>query len=263
MNPETQSNLPVAETLPAPEVLNITNLEELNGVLSQYSIDTFNWTKGSDQLLKEIKDGETELKVVDGKLERHTNTALITVISPDGLSKLVEDRQEIKPVVNENDEVIEEGYTKRRGLTELAEKFKAGEEPMGVARRALTEELGYPKGSTVFDEVTIRPLPVLVDNKAPKSAYQGLTTVNNLSRFLVRMPEELYREDGYTEDQPKKINYMEWKRIKDIQQKARDKNPDGETVSLSQATLNNQTMDNYVAGDENAEETLRAQGLIE
>jgi hypothetical protein len=47
----------------------------------------------------------------------------------------------------------------------------------------------------------------------PPSAYVGLTTVNNLNRFLVVLPDQLFRADGYVEVQIKKTIYMVWKDI--------------------------------------------------
>jgi 8-oxo-dGTP pyrophosphatase MutT (NUDIX family) len=263
MNPELQTQRPlVPETPSETQILDVENINQLNDLLKKYGINTDKWTKSSEKLLTEIKDGETILKVVDSQLERHTNTALITVLSPDGLSKLVEDRQEFRAVTDKDGSVTKEAFTKRRGLTELAEKFKAGENAEEVARRALTEELGYPKDSTIFGDVEIRPLPNPVNNEVPKSAYQGLKTVNNLKRFLVRMPDNLYKEEGYTEVQEEKINYMQWKPITEIKEEKRQKELQKQALALQQATEENQLMDNFMAGDQNASETAKARGLI-
>jgi hypothetical protein len=217
----SQTQIDIASNIPhQPEIklLTVKTLDDLNHLLMSYAIDTTKWSKDIRQLFKEITEGETQMKTRDGKLERHTNTALVSVISPDGMSRLVEDRQEIKDVLNPDGTIQKKGQIKRRGIKELAEKFKTGEDPKDVARRALAEELGLsPEESSALSTVEIKTLPNLVNNITPKSAYEGLTTVNNLNRFLVRMPDEVYKPEGYVERQTIKTNYLVWKPIREIQ----------------------------------------------
>lgn len=176
----------------------VSNVEQLITLLDQYGIDETKWRKTPEDLMKEIFEGETELKSVDGALERHTNTVLMTVCSPDGSQRLIEDRQEFK-----------DGKVVKRGLTEVAEKFKAGENPSEVALRAIKEEL---LSSAEFDSssIELKQIPLPENNIVPPSAYEGLKTVNNMTRFLVKLPIELYEKEGYVEKQKKKTNYMVW-----------------------------------------------------
>ena len=204
--------VPSQEVLkPKSELLNVQSVEELVGILEEQNIDYSEWRKSPEDLYEEIKSLETQLMInSEGGLERHINTVLLKILSPNGMQQLVEDRQVSK----------KDGAVTRRGMTEIAEKHKAGEEPMAVAYRAISEEL---LGNQLFDTDTV-PLREMQSKEkldAPKSAYDGLATVNNITRYIVRLPEDLYRGEGYTEVQEKKTNYMVWKTYQEISEDKR------------------------------------------
>jgi hypothetical protein len=184
------------------QIISISDTASLIKVLANAKINYEAWRKTPDDLFEEISTGETTLKCINGQLERHVSSVFLEVISPDGVHRIVEDRQ-----------VFNDGRKVKRGLKEIAEKHKPGEKPLTVAKRALKEELF--SGMT-YSEDTLLFTPREAPEEAssiPTSAYEGLTTVNNITRFSVQIPKELYKHDGYIEVQLKKTNYYVWEVI--------------------------------------------------
>ena len=54
-----------------------TNLEELENLLRTFNISTTEWAKSPARLMKEIKEKDCYLKIVDGRLERFVDVARI------------------------------------------------------------------------------------------------------------------------------------------------------------------------------------------
>lgn len=187
--------------------IQVNSVEDLLLILDRFGIDYGKWNKTPQDLFGEIENLETTLTsdVHWGKLTRNVQSVFLTVISPDGTMQLVEDHQEYA-----------DGKIVVRGLIEIAEKCKADENPIAVAYRAIREEL---LNGESFDTSSIElvPIPNPETNKVPRSAYEGLNTVNNITRFKVQLTDELFKPEGYKEVQPgKKITYFPWKPISEI-----------------------------------------------
>jgi hypothetical protein len=190
------------EDLPNYIEIAVFALEDVLAALRIHNIDTSQWSKTPEHLLKEIQAGDTRLRVnPQGDLERHTQTLLLTIYSPDNTKRLVEDRQEYK-----------DGIVRKRGTQWISEKHKPGEDIDKLVARAIREEL-FNNEDVDITGVEVRPFPV-PSQEGPKSAYDGLNTVNILTSKLARLPQELYREEGYVEYQNDKTNYFVWEDVR-------------------------------------------------
>lgn len=114
------------------------SLEQLSKILEQYNIDTKNWShvqgnKTPEELCHEIKNGESQLKLIDNKLTRLVRVSSIDVKFQLGEKyfQLIEDKQ-----------ILFSGAIKTRNLSTLTEKLKANEDFLTGAYRCLKEEIG-------------------------------------------------------------------------------------------------------------------------
>ena len=115
-----------------------SNYSELKSLLNEYKIDTINWShqegnKTIEQLLIELKDGESTLEIINNKLVRVLQVASIKVKFKlgDKYFQLVEDKQ-----------IFLTGKVRKRELITITEKIKDGETPLQGAYRGLAEEVG-------------------------------------------------------------------------------------------------------------------------
>jgi len=118
--------------------MNPNTLIELKELLFQYNIDIKNWNhergnKTIEQLLIEIQEGESELKIVDNNLIR-----LLKVSSIDVKIKL-ENRYFL---LIEDKQIFSNGVERKRALNTITEKLKKNENPLQGAYRGLEEEIG-------------------------------------------------------------------------------------------------------------------------
>ncbi|BAQ66742.1 hypothetical protein [Geminocystis sp. NIES-3709] len=110
----------------------------LENLLSQYNISTKDWShdlgnKTIEELFTEIKEGESELKILDQKLVRLLKVSSIDVKFKlgDQYFQLIEDKQ-----------IFLSGIERKRELVTITEKLKQYETPLKGAYRGLEEEIG-------------------------------------------------------------------------------------------------------------------------
>ncbi len=178
--------------------------EQLQQLLLQNNIDTSLWGTGSaktlDHLVKEVQEGESTLISEGDHLVRILEALDIKVrcTLPSGLTKeLYEDRQEFK-----------DGRVRRRDQItgSIGEKIKSGEAPGNDSvRRALSEELGVE----VDDNRIVRGEDRTEEHET--MSYPGLLTRYTFYTYAVDLPYELYRADGYSEQQQDKTTYFCWR----------------------------------------------------
>lgn len=118
--------------------LKIDNLDDLNSVLKTNNIDINQWNhqqgnKTIEELYQEIKEGESQLKLIQGKLVRLMKVSAIEVIFNLGNNyfQLIEDKQ-----------IFLTGIVRRREQNFITEKIKGGENSLQGAYRGLEEEIG-------------------------------------------------------------------------------------------------------------------------
>jgi hypothetical protein len=185
------------------QIISIDAIDDLILLLGDHYIDYKLWRKDVEDLYEELKLGESSLLLVDGELRRNVKSVFVGVTSPDGKLRLVEDRQVFhdgRPVVI-------------REIKGVFEKQEAGESSEEAAIRGLKQEL--------FTGIEVdERLLILIPNddltelaKKPTSAYEGLKTINDITRFDLQLPQSLYRKEGYKEVQKKKTTYFVWEPI--------------------------------------------------
>lgn len=188
--------------------LNPENLiSDIRDLLHDNGIDTTQWSGGKTKTLEhlagEIAVGETELTETYGGLRRNISVLAISVLHIDQeyqLWKLFEDRQEMSDG---------SGTRFRKISSSISEKLMAHEIPGAAAvQRALQEELGLT--------LDLVDLPDAFDERleeAESESYPGLITRYTLHKCLVVIGAEQFDPDGYTEKQPDKTTYFEWRNI--------------------------------------------------
>jgi len=116
----------------------IETLGQLRDTLVEHDIDVTKYGQGTaktlNQLLKEIKDGETILEVKDGQLKRTVNVLFISIVNSEG--KVLKEIQQLFHATPERGE-----YTRKRNIV-LGEKVLPGESVDDAVKRAVLEELG-------------------------------------------------------------------------------------------------------------------------
>lgn len=181
--------------------------ETLVDFLRDNEIGTSAWGTGRaktiDDLLEELREGESELVVCEEGLRRVTPIDQIEIryVNPDGKEyRLVEQRQ-----------VFWDGNRERvRSLPRsLGEKIKAGEDPKITAVRGIKEELGI--------EVTQdRVIDFGIEYEEMESpSYPGLVTRYDKHNFLIKLTDDEYDPIGYTEDDGKKVTTFVWQEVKE------------------------------------------------
>lgn len=148
-------------------------------------------------LLEEIKTGDCEIVWEHTQPIRLVNVVLVVVISHHG-ERLTEAYQEFS-----------DGRIRKRGMQELAEKRKPGEDPEAAARRALQEELGIPTDELVFEHLS--PTEEKLSVATESFSYPGLKTRYSRIWFRVHLPETLYQVE-YVEIQLDKKTVFHWSR---------------------------------------------------
>ena len=176
-------------------------------LLRKHRIPLATWGTGKaktfEHLLREITSGEAELIETKQGLTRRARGAIVAVYFNHNGSRffLAEDRQEFK-----------DGRVRTRDLdTSVGEKLAPSEEPVMGARRALTEELGFPTKNVEL--LTLVPEETRIKGPVPSDSYPGLLTVYVMHPFTVTIPSFLYKPEGYVEHQEDKTSYFVWRAV--------------------------------------------------
>jgi hypothetical protein len=185
------------------QIISIDVVDDLVLLLGDYYIDYKLWRKDVEDLFEELKLGESSLLLFDGELRRNVKSVFVGVTSPDGKLRLVEDRQVFH---DGRKDVI-------RGVKGVFEKQEAGESSEEAAIRGLKQELFT--GIEIDDsQLVLIPNDNLTDLvSVVTSAYEGLKTINDTTRYDVLLPQNLYLVEGYKEVQKKKTTYFVWEPI--------------------------------------------------
>lgn len=110
----------------------------LTKILREYQVNSDDWNheqgnKTIDELVEELKNGESKLEIIKGELTRLVRVSSIDVRFKLGTQyfQLVEDKQ-----------ILFSGAVKKRDLSTITEKVKADEDFLTGAYRGLEEEIG-------------------------------------------------------------------------------------------------------------------------
>lgn len=180
-------------------------LSELEQKLLRYGVDISSWGKGQtktlEDLLKEIKSGETTLEIDE-------NGALVRRLVVDNINIFYIDPFGKRFHLKEKEQVFKDGRVRVRKLEEsIFEKIKSTEDPQLAAIRGLEEELG------VTGEINL-------EHKKTKSeridspSYPTLQSEYLVHMFEVTLSDEQYKAGGYVEEQPDKNTYFVWEEVK-------------------------------------------------
>lgn len=187
-------------------VRKVKSLKSLRSLLKRHGVNYADWgtgyTKTLQDLMKEIRLGESVLMVKRGKLVRQVRHAQvnITCVIDGVLHKLVEERQ-----------VFANGAERpREGGRSVSEKIQAGESPKAAAIRCIGEELGL---LTFTGEGLVRdPNRPRKRRKNSAVSYPGLAVehIEIMFSWLMDMLSEFFSHTGYIERQKRKTTYFGW-----------------------------------------------------
>jgi len=162
-------------------VIRPKNVEELQKKLNQHGISTDTWNKESgnksvEQLLKEIKSGDSILIEENGYIYRSVRVANVIVLSEDNQYRLIEQSH-----LNKQREIVKE-----RGNNVLSEKMEPNETLTNAIIRGVREELGekYSENIMFLDEEKSN-----VKNIEKSSySYPGLKAVYSFYEKTIKIP---------------------------------------------------------------------------
>lgn len=190
-------------------VCKVKNLKSLRRLLKRHGVNFAEWgtgyTKTLQDLMKEVRLGESVLVVKRGRLVRQVRHAQvdITCIIDGVLHRLIEDRQEF----------ANGAVRPREGDRSVSEKIQSGESPKAAAKRGIGEELGL----TAFTGEGLKPDP---NRPRPRRRYKesavsypGLPVmhIEFLYLWLMCMLSEHFSREGYVERQKRKTTYFVWR----------------------------------------------------
>jgi hypothetical protein len=148
--------------------------------------------KSFDRLVEEIEQGETLIDFRNNQPVRLIQVARVYIFCKG--RQLIESKQTIK------------GQGDRfRNLDCVSEKFKLRERARDAAVRGIEEELGL-----CIKESDLVLLGKLAEERESPS-YPGLLTCYVFYDFQWVLPEEYYRQEGYTADEGDCITFFNWK----------------------------------------------------
>ncbi len=162
-------------------VIRPKNVEELQQKLNQYGISTDTWNKESgnksvEQLLKEIKNGDSILKEDNGSIYRNVRVANVIILTEDNKYRLIEHSH-----LNKKGELVKE-----RGNNVLSEKMEPNETFTSAIIRGVKEELGekYSNNIMFLDEEKSN-----VENIEKSSySYPGLKAMYSFYEKTIKIP---------------------------------------------------------------------------
>lgn len=183
---------------------NKKELENLKRQLQDAGIDLSLYgkcaTKNIDDLLEEIKSGETVLsKNKDGKLLRNINVGSVDIFytNKNGEKfKLKEDKQSFK-----------DGCERKRKLPgSVSGKIKKGENPEETIIREVKEELGIICNNLSKGDI-------IVETKI-SSSYPGLLSQYTTHHFSMNILDKDFKPEGYIEKTNRMKIFFIWEKIK-------------------------------------------------
>jgi hypothetical protein len=151
--------------------------------------------KSFQQLLDEIKNGETEIVWMDNQPIRLLRIVFLKV-SYQG-KFLVEDRQEFP-----------DGRVRYRGIEGISEKLFPQEEPDKAVYRALQEELGFQ-----LEELQDLPIKFLGQELSKKESpsYPGLESHYDIFKYEIYLSDNHYKPEYIELFQDGQKTYFSWK----------------------------------------------------
>ena len=191
-----------------PDISTDEKLQQFSDILREHGVAVEHWTgeKGTKtvhDLFHEIENGETEVEFSEtGEVLRivHVVAGDITFYDPETgkTCRLKEDKQVSKM----------DGSIKHRPELHgaVAEKMKVGEDPREATLRGIHEELGISGDFEIGDEE-------LIQETRHTPTYPGLTSQYRIHRVPVKIDKASFIQNGYSEEQPTKINYFVWEDI--------------------------------------------------
>ncbi len=177
--------------------------EGLDNLLKSHKIDLSDWGKKKykkiNHLWNEIKEEETELYSINGKLRREVNFVGARIMYINGNDKFI---------LFEEKAIFKGGRERIRSdiWYSMAEKFKYGEDHKEAIKRGMQEELGInisDDQSTFFNKLYF----------PENSDYPGLESFHTGYSYLVIINDEQYKEEGYVENQEDKDIFFKWRKV--------------------------------------------------
>jgi len=203
-----------------------TTVESLRRILEDENISTTDWgkskkTKPLSKLFEEIKNGETKLANINGKLKRIVDTVS---------AKIYDNPQKAYLLYEEGHYNQKMEKLKDRGNPDIREKMNEGEDPREAVKRGIAEELGekystnirFFKGAPAID---IDKVDIKEENS---NSYPGLPAryrwykeevyIPNLTNDTLYPPpgkeqiKQFFHEELKDDDTFKRNILWEWKK---------------------------------------------------
>lgn len=171
--------------------------EQLIELLTTFNITHSEWLKPVASLLKELKENDCYLKVVDGKLQRFVDVVKVRCYYSN--LQLFEEKQ-----------VFEDGKVRNRGHDHVAEKMKQNENLFVAAVRALKEELQI---DCTIDELIHQEELDMIGSTNANPSYGMLKSEYRYFNFMIKLTDEQYAANGYQEVKDGKVTYFTWRAI--------------------------------------------------
>lgn len=171
-----------------------------------------NATKTLEDLVKEIENGETQLRVDEnGEVLREVNVAVFRIEAVDPSTG---DRY----VLNEAYQEFADGSVRQRAREGggISEKIMATETPQQATERGILEELQISEGYEISDTVEA------TQDRFQSTSYPGLTATQNIFKTTVTFDSKHFEETkntGYKEVQLDregnliKTTYFKWEKV--------------------------------------------------
>jgi hypothetical protein len=183
----------------------VPSKEEVVHTLRKHNVSMQDWGTKSHRSLDDLvhymthdrlhfRNGSSTSAVIDV----HAVIAVILYRSRNGYLELYEDRQ-----VFPDGSVLE-----RKGFNGIAETLKRSESLRDGVRRCLAEEISFR------DPLAYRLsecMAVELRDPVPSEKWPGITAVYHRYIFECKIPQKLYRPDGYVEKDGNRTIFFKWK----------------------------------------------------
>ncbi len=169
--------------------------------LSSAGIDYGKWGRGSKtvlDLLGEINGGESELVAIEsGELIRVVKILTSEIYYLDEKGRRL--------VLREDRQVFKNGFERRRiGVGSVSGKMVKAEDPKTAMLREIKEELGVELVDSCIEEASE------YEKTQNSLSYPGLKSRYFTYSFVIRMSDDVFKENGYVEHQEDKDTYFVW-----------------------------------------------------
>lgn len=176
--------------------------KELVSLLEKYKIDVSlfgkNKAKSLDDLLVEIRQGETVLVEKNEQLFRELSVARVNVFA--------KTKEDLRIQLIEDYQILNNGQIRRRKKkTSVSEKLKKGESPLSAMRRGLLEELGIRRFKFISK-------PSFDTEIVQSPSYPGVLSKYIFHDFAVILADDEYR-GGYIEKTKNITTFFRWTTI--------------------------------------------------